>query len=371
MTLHEIESDARESLRSGCAIRSGATALPSYYVSQAVLTAALGELWRDTGCNAARFARIQEALGVEGRYLSLPLKEYSKLDSFAKCNDAWLQLAPELAESAIRKALDRARLEPDEIDHIFFVTVTGIAIPSLDARLANRIGMRRDVRRTPIFGLGCAAGAGAIGRAADYLHAYPKSNALIVSVELCSLTLQRLDISAANMIASGLFGDGAAAIILGAPLSNSRRLPQVVDSRSLLYPDTEQILGWDLVETGFKIVLSARLPELIRTSLRGDVDAFLEQYGLRAGDIDRWIVHPGGPKIIDAVQDALGLDQAALLNSRRFLRRTGNLSSASVLFLLEETLHQSSVNNSPEWGLVLAMGPGFGVEMVLIRWEGV
>jgi alkylresorcinol/alkylpyrone synthase len=370
VTLHEIELEASKSLRFGCAIRSGATALPSNYVSQAVLTATLRELWRDTGCNAARFARIQEALGVEGRYLSLPLEEYRKLDSFAKCNDTWLQIAPELAESAIRKALDRARLEPDEIDHIFFVTVTGIAIPSLDARLANRIGMRRDVRRTPIFGLGCAAGAGAIGRAADYLHVYPKSNALIVSVELCSLTLQRLDISAANMIASGLFGDGAAAIILGARLSNSR-LPQVVDSRSLLYPNTEQILGWDLVETGFKIVLSARLPELIRTSLRADVDAFLEQYGLRAGDIDRWIVHPGGPKIIGAVQDALGLDQAALLNSRRFLRRTGNLSSASVLFLLEETLYQSSVNNSPEWGLVLAMGPGFGVEMVLIRWDGV
>ncbi len=369
MTLREIESDTPKSLRFECAIRSGATALPSNYVSQTILTAALGELWRGTGYNVARFAKIQKALGIEGRYLSLPLEGYRKLDSFAKCNDAWLQLAPELAESAIRTALDRARLEPDEIDHIFFVTVTGIAIPSLDARLANRIGMRRDVRRTPIFGLGCAAGAGAIGRAADYLCAFPRANALIVSVELCSLTLQHLDISAANMIASGLFGDGAAAIILGAPLSNSR-LPQVVDSRSILYPDTERILGWDLVETGFKIVLSARLPELIRTSLRAEVDAFLEEYELRVDDIDRWIVHPGGPKILDAVQDALGLDQATLLNSRRLLQRVGNLSSASVLFLLEEALHESPIN-SPEWGLMLAMGPGFGVEMALIRWEGV
>ncbi|MGH7881040.1 MAG: type III polyketide synthase, partial [Candidatus Binataceae bacterium] len=293
-------------------IQSVATALPPYYVDQPTLTAALSRLWRDCPAHLARFERIQRALGVRGRYLPLPLDEYMPLDSFAKCNDAWLRLAPDLAERAVRAALDNAGLSAREIDHIFFVTVTGIATPSLEVQLINRIRMRRDIRRTPIFGLGCAAGAGGLGRAADYLRAYPEHIAMLVSVELCSLTLQRADTSVTNMIASGLFGDGAAAVIIrGAELGGNQR-PRIVDSRSIVYPDSERALGWDLVESGFKIVLSARLPELVRDHLADDVDGFLARHELGRDDISHWIVHAGGPKVLEAVEEALALAPAAL-----------------------------------------------------------
>jgi alkylresorcinol/alkylpyrone synthase len=348
-------------------IQAVGTALPPHYVEQATLTAALGELWRHSPANAARFQRIQQSLGIRGRYLPMPLDEFRTLDSFAKCNDAWIRHAPDLAERAARAALERAALDAREVDHIFFVTVTGIAIPSLEVRLVNRIGMRRDIRRTPIFGLGCAAGAGIIGRAADYLRAYPEKTAMVVSAELCSLTLQRGDTSAANMIASGLFGDGAAAAIIYGAARAGDHGPSVVDSQSIVYPDTERVLGWDLVESGFKIVLSARLPELVRNHLAADVDAFIGIHGLARADISHWIVHAGGPKVIEAVEEVLGLPPTALGASWRSLQRIGNVSSASVLFILDELI-ASGRPQSGEWGVMLAMGPGFGIELILLRW---
>jgi alkylresorcinol/alkylpyrone synthase len=172
-------------------IQAIGTALPPYYVDQGTLTAALGALSRDNPVQVAHFERIQRALRIRGRYLPRALDEYAELDSFAKCNDAWLGLAPDLAERAVREALDKAELSARLIDHIFFVAVTGIATPSLEVQLINRLQMGRDIRRTPIFGLGCAAGAGGLGRAADYLRAYPGQIAMLVSVELCSLTLQQ------------------------------------------------------------------------------------------------------------------------------------------------------------------------------------
>jgi alkylresorcinol/alkylpyrone synthase len=348
-------------------IQAVGTALPPHYVEQATLTAALGELWKHSPANAARFQRIQQSLGIRGRYLPMQLDEYRALDSFAKCNDAWLRHAPDLAEQAVRAALERAALDPSEIDHIFFVTVTGIATPSLEVQLVNRLRMRRDIRRTPIFGLGCAAGAGVIGRAADYLRAYPQKIAMVVSAELCSLTLQRGDTSAANMIASGLFGDGAAAAIMYGAARAGDHGPQVIDSQSIICPDTERMLGWDLVESGFKIVLSARLPEVVRNHLAADVDAFIGAHGLALADITHWIVHAGGPKVIDAVEEALALPPAMLGASWRSLQRIGNVSSASVLFILDELL-ASGRPQSGEWGMMLAMGPGFGIELVLLRW---
>jgi alkylresorcinol/alkylpyrone synthase len=344
-----------------------AGALPSHYVDQATLTAALGELWHHSPANAARFQRIQQALGIRGRYLPMPLEDYQALDSFAKSNDAWIRHAPALAQRAAQVALERAALDAREIDHIFFVTVTGIATPSLDVHLVNRMQMRRDIRRTPIFGLGCAAGAGVMGRAADYLRAYPDKTAIIVSAELCSLTLQRGDTSVANMIASGLFGDGAAAAIMRGAAWTEDRGPQVIDSQSIVYSDTERVLGWDLVESGFKIVLSARLPELVHDHLAADVDSFIGAHGLTRAEVTHWIVHAGGPKVIEAVQEALGLPSAALGASWRSLQRIGNVSSASVLFILEELL-ESGRSRAGEWGVILAMGPGFGIELVLLRW---
>jgi alkylresorcinol/alkylpyrone synthase len=343
------------------------TALPENYVSQEELTGALRQLWMQRYGDVSRFDRLQGALGIQGRYLALPMAEYYALDSFAKGNDAWLRIAPEMAEQASRKALERAGLEPRDIDHIFFVTVTGIATPTIDVALSNRLGMRRDLKRTPIFGLGCGAGAAGLARTSDYVRGFSRETAMLVSVELCSLTLQRDDLSAANIIASGLFGDGAAAVVVsGADRAEGAR-PRVLATRSILYPDTQRIIGWDLVDGGFKIVLSAHLTELVRRNIVREVDEFLAASKLKRGDVAHWIGHTGGPKVLRILEEELQLPEAALARSWRSLKNTGNLSSASVLFMLEDIIKSEDAKPG-DYGVMIAMGPGFSVELVLFEW---
>jgi alkylresorcinol/alkylpyrone synthase len=222
------------------------------------------------------------------------------------------------------------------------------------------------IKRVPIFGLGCAGGASGLARAADYVLAYPSQVALVLSVELCSLTLQRDDVSIANFISSGLFGDGAvAAIVSGSERASAG--PQILRSRSVFYPGSEDIMGWDISEKGFRIVLSPKLRGLVYEHLAKDVDAFLAEEGLSRADIGSWIVHCGGPKVLEAVEAVLELPDGALDLSWECLRRVGNLSSASVLMVLEETM----MTRRPPTGslsLLTAMGPGFCSELLLLRW---
>ena len=343
------------------------TALPDNYVSQEELTAALRQLWMQRFGDVSRFDRLQGALGIQGRYLALPMLDYYPLDTFAKGNDAWLRVAPELAEKASRVALERAGLEPRDIDHIFFVTVTGIATPTIDVALSNRLGMRRDLKRTPIFGLGCGAGAAGLARTADYVRGFSNDNALLLSVELCSLTLQREDLSAANIIASGLFGDGAAAVVLSGGERSATARPRVLATKSILYPDTQRIIGWDVVDGGFKIVLSPHLTGLVREHIAAEVDEFLAASDLKRGDIAHWIAHTGGPKVLRVLEEELQLPCDALARSWRSLKSTGNLSSASVLFMLDDII-KSDETKPGEHGVMIAMGPGFSVELVLFEW---
>lgn len=312
---------------------------------------------------------------MKGRHLALPLQEYPATDTFKKCNDAFIRVGTDLGEAAIREALERAGLAPTDVGHLFFVTVTGVSTPSLDARLVNRLRLAPSVRRTPIFGLGCMAGAAGLSRAADWLRAYPGEVAVLLSVELCSLTLQRDDASMTNVIASGLFGDGAAAVVLeggSRPRSRSsvRAEPveaRIVATRSAFYPDTERVMGWDVVDTGFRVVLSAKVPEVVAANIGRDVDAFLSEHGLGRKDVRHWIAHTGGPKVLEAFQAALALPPEALRRSWDSLREIGNLSSASVLFVLRDTLDAAEARPG-DWGLLAAMGPGFASELVLLRW---
>jgi alkylresorcinol/alkylpyrone synthase len=348
-------------------IVSVASAVPPHYASQETLAAALRKLWEKKHFNAERFEELHRAVKVSGRFLALPMDEYLTLDSFAKRNDAWLRVAVELGGQAVQDALREARLQPAEVDAIFFVTVTGVATPSVDARLVNRLALRADIKRTPIFGLGCVAGAAGLARAADYLRAFPTHTALLVSVELCSLTLQHEDLSIANIIASGLFGDGAAAVVLRGADRLGAGGPRVVASKSVFYPDTERVMGWDVVDTGFKVVLSSKVPQLVRDRIRGDVDAFLKEHGLEREDVAHWIVHTGGPKVLEAFEESLELARPALERSWRSLGAVGNLSSASVLWVLQDFL-EAEVGRPGDLGLVLAMGPGFCSELVLLSW---
>jgi len=253
------------------------------------------------------------------------------------------------------------------VTHLFFTTVTGIATPSIDGRIISMLGLRPDVKRTPIFGLGCSGGAAGLGRAADYLNAYQDEVAVLLSIELCSLTLQRDDTSVANVIASGLFGDGAAAAVLGRTEVPCPTRPRVVASSAFLYPDTVDVLGWEVVESGFKIVLSSRLTELIHANIRREVDSFLAARGLERTAIRHWIAHTGGPKVLTAVESALELPEGALARSWKNLREFGNLSSASVLYILTDLLNDGTAEPG-DYGLVIGMGPGFSIEIVLLKW---
>lgn len=313
--------------------------------------------------------RLHRNAGVTTRHLALAPEEYAGLGDFGASNDRYLAVGADLAERAARDALDRAGVDPRSVDLLLFTSVTGIGAPSVDATLVDRLGLREDVRRLPSFGLGCGGGAAGLARVHDYLVGHPHGTALLVCLELCSLTLQHGDRDPAALVASGLFGDAAAAAVLvgeAHPAGARTHGPHVVDSRSRLYPGTRDDLGWRIGATGFRIVLSARLPDVVRSELRRDVDAFLGGHGLTTDDVGRWVVHAGGPRILDAVEESLGLAPDALAASRASLSAAGNLSSASVLDVLDRT--QRAGGRGAASGLLLAFGPGVSAEMVLLDW---
>jgi alkylresorcinol/alkylpyrone synthase len=369
----EFGSSSRiEALRcSNAVILSIGTALPANVIPQSVAVSRLRELWKEQYDSSREwrwlFEQIFRSVRVDQRYLALPLSEYPALDSFSRTNNAWLRVAPELATGAIQQALTRAQLAADSIDHLFFITGTGIATPSVDALIVNRLGMRPDVRRTPIFGLGCAGGVAGIARAAELLRSTDEV-ALVVSVELCSLTLQRDDSSIPNVIGAALFGDGAAAVILaGANSVGERRFPRIIATRSVFYPSTERLMGWDVVDTGLRIVLSPAIPDIVREHLGNDVDGFLSTQGLERSAITHWIAHTGGNRVLEAIATGLSLPAAALERSWRLLASTGNLSSASALFVLNDLIEEGAAKPG-DYGMLLAMGPGFCAELALLRW---
>jgi alkylresorcinol/alkylpyrone synthase len=352
-------------------IASAASAFPKHYYTQKVLLDRLQDFWGDRLKNPLLLARLHRNVTVDGRYLAIPAEEYVDIKTWGQANDIWIRVAQELGEQALCRALQNAGVEPGDLGCLLFTTVTGVASPSIDGMLINRMGLPANIRRTPIFGLGCVAGAAGIARASDYVRAYPKQAAALVSVELCSLTLQREDLSVANLISSGLFADGSAAVIVtGDEFEASHPQisgPTILATRSVFYPDTEDMMGWNISERGFRIILSTEVPTLIRKNLGRDVDAFLADNGHQRSDLKSFVLHTGGPKVLDASADALGLHNGELDASWDCLRKVGNLSSASVLCVLEDVMK----NRRPEpgtLGLLAAMGPGFCSELVLLQW---
>ncbi len=343
------------------------SALPEFRYPQETLTQALKLYWGERLENPEQFERLHAHMKVATRHLAFAMPRYLDFHGFGDTNAAWFEAAQELGERAIDAALDHAGLSRRDLNALIVVSVTGVASPSLDARLINRMDLRPDIKRTPIFGVGCVGGALGLSRAADHVRAYPEHNAVVLAVETCSLTLDREDFSTANLIATGLFGDGAAAVVVSGGRAAAARGPEILGSSSVFYPNTEEIMGWNISEKGFKIVLSPQLMELIRRNLGPDVDAFLSSHGLSAADIGSWVIHNGGPRVLEAMQDALGLKQGEARVSWDSLNRIGNLSSASVLMVLEDTLKDHRPKPGT-FGVLLAMGPGFSSEIMLLRW---
>ena len=357
-------------------IASVGTSFPAHRYTQTEIAQALVARWEGKLEEPRLLTRLFANCGVQTRHTVLPLEQYPTLVGFKATNDQWIEAAVTLGEQAITRALEPVGLTAADVSAIFFATVTGIASPTIDARLINRLPFPTSVKRTPIFGLGCVAGAAGIARASDYLRAFPDQFAILLSVELCSLTWQDDDQSIANIISCGLFGDGCAAVLLAGAEAVLPKLPAqtptILATRSTFYRHTEHVMGWDIRDTGFRIVLSPDVPKVVLENVKRDVDSFLGSQApdgapLTLADISTWIFHSGGPKVLEATETALNLPKQALALSWKSLGEVGNLSAASVLCVLADTL-QNHPGQPGTYSILAAMGPAFCLELVLLRW---
>jgi alkylresorcinol/alkylpyrone synthase len=335
------------------------TAVPRHVLPQPAVRAAARALFAPAFPDIDRLMPLFDNAGIECRYSCLPIEGHLRPRGFAERNRLAVEEAVALLEVAAVGALERAELQPAQIDAVVTVCSTGIATPSLDAVLAERLGLRPDIERTPLFGLGCAGGVLGLARATALARARPGTRVLLLVVELCTLTLRLNDLSKANLVACALFGDGAAAALLSTEADG----PKLGASGEHRFPQSLEVMGWRVEDDGLGVLFSIAVPEVARRALGAPLHAFLEREGLLQGSVDRWICHPGGARVLDGLCEALGAEPSALEDARAVLAAYGNMSSATVLFVLERALAV------PAW-LMVALGPGFTAGFQLIERDG-
>lgn len=339
-----------------------ATAVPPYRLGQADIVAFARRLFAERpGEELERLLPVYANAGIETRYSCVPLEWYAEPHGWAEKNDLYVRHALDLIENATRACLTRTGTSADRIDAVVAVSTTGIATPSLDALLVERLNLRRDVTRLPVFGLGCAGGVLGLARAATFAQAMPGATVLLVVVELCGLTFRRRDQSKSNVIASALFGDGAAAALVSCAGDGAR----LTAWGEHTWPHSLDVMGWRVEDDGLGVLFSRDIPAIIRREFRPVLDRFLARHGLRFADIDHFLCHPGGAKVIAALEDALGLQQGGLALARAVLRDFGNMSAATVLFVLERALTDGAGRGGRS--LLSAVGPGFTAGFLVLE----
>jgi alkylresorcinol/alkylpyrone synthase len=356
-------------------ITAVSTAVPHHTISQDQAREFAEQIFGDTFRDLHRLLKIFDNAGVQTRHFCMPLSWFREPHSFAEKNSNYIQQGIQLGTQVIRDCLQKANLQPSDIDTLVFVSSSGISAPSLDAYLANQVGMKKEVHRVPIWGLGCAGGVSGLARAAEFAKANPKSRVLLVSLELCGITFIHQERTKSNLVACSLFGDGAAAVLVeGAALSEysgdpAKRL-KVIGSKSTLWPHSHDVMGWTVTDGGLSVVFSKNIPTIVMKNLRPEYELLLQQFEIQDEQVRQLIAHPGGPKVIEAYAKTFNRGMEHFEHSNQVLRKNGNMSSPTVLFVLEETLNQTRLSEG-EYGVLLALGPGFSCEQLLVEGVGV
>jgi alkylresorcinol/alkylpyrone synthase len=348
-------------------IISVGTSDAKYKLSQNEIKEFVHNLFSNSYSEIERMIGVFDNSTISTRHISVPVDWLSKEHSFKERNEIFKQVAVELSKNAINECLTNVNADYSGINNIIFVTSTGIATPTIDAILFNELKLNKHITRTPLWGLGCAGGASAISKAMDYCAANPKQNAIVLCVELCSLTFQKDDFTKSNIIASSLFSDGCAAALICGKESRlcKNKGVELIDSLSTIYENSLDVMGWDVVDNGFSVVFSRDIPIIVKEYVKPNINELLKKHDLNIEDIKHYVTHPGGLKVINAYEESLALKNGALKNSRKVLNEHGNMSSPSVLYVMKEFLTNNF--NTGEYGLLSALGPGFSSELVLFK----
>ncbi|KAA0550176.1 type III polyketide synthase [Bacillus sp. BGMRC 2118] len=359
-------------------IASVGVCIPPNHLTQDTTMEFAAELFQQSFKDLPRLLKVFENAEIRSRNLAEDITWFKQDHTFEEKNNTYIKHAVELGAKAITNCLDnqtflQSTIPYNEIDAIFFISTTGISTPSIEAKIMNKLSFSPHTKRIPIWGLGCAGGAAGLSRAYEYCLAYPNAKVLVVSVELCSLTFQRNDRSKSNLVGTSLFSDGVAAVLLAGDKAVVQRnekiltIPRVLDTQSTLMPDSEDVMGWDIKNEGLYVIFSKDIPSIITSWLKPNVEKFLEKNQLKLHDIQHFIAHPGGKKVIEAYEKSLGFSKEKTRISQHVLREHGNMSSATVYYVLEEFMKCEIPKN--ELGLIAALGPGFSSELLLVRWD--
>lgn len=354
------------------------TYVSPYRIDQEEALVVAKQLFENSFTDVDRRLQVFRNGQIEHRYFSVPLPWFEEEHTFQEKNDTYIRLATQFGAEAITDCLQsthflKRKIVYEEIDAIYFISSTGISTPSIEARIMNKLSFSPHTKRIPIWGLGCAGGVAGLARASEFCLAYPKAKVLVLSVELCSLTFQRKDYSKSNLVGASLFADGVAcALVVGDHMdvkscSRLNSYPKVTATQSTLLAHSEEVMGWDVQDQGLRVIFSKDIPQLVQKWFRPNVEQFLAQKGLTISDIQHFVAHPGGKKVLEAYQEALCLPKHMTQPSRTILKEYGNMSSATVLYVLKQVLQKEV--SSHDVGIVAALGPGFSSELLLLNWS--